>query len=176
MTATEANISGFLADVVFVGKDGIVREYEIKTKEYDLKKELSSIKFALKSLQDNNKYIEYRKHYAIKHDDPCKKRKHRNYIYRYKGKEVEEWSFLGEGELITPYSPNYFYFVITPNLYDIAIKETKGTPYGIYLVDNGLECIKRPKKLHKEKISIDLLLRFTRRLSFENYNLIQRLL
>lgn len=154
LATTEFNNWYWLADVFWVSRTMFSWEFEIKVSKQDLLSELFALELILnKDIPKLSKryYNKYLKHnfYLNKHN-----------VY---------WKYI---------LPNYFIFFIPKKLEKFCIDILSKTKYWIYIYDeeemrssNKIKCVKKPSKIHNEKIKNDYILDIARRLSNENLNL-----
>lgn len=156
--ATEYGNAGGIADLIAVNKNLYVTEYEIKVSKADLMGELNSIEFFFKHGQDMFGGEEWQK--GIK---KCNKySKHKLYL---DGVESAKPKWYNSDHII--HVPNQFYFVVPEDLVQYCGILDK-TPYGLMQVKyNSPEVLKRPKKLHTNKIDQQEIMDIAHRLSYE---------
>ena len=119
--------------IVYKWSDGFV-EYEIKTSKADLLGEVKVARMAWR-------LDEYKIDHKLSH---TKFEKHRHYAEQTRGE-----AFI----------PTKFYFSVTPEMADYAVKKLKGLPYGVWC--NG-KVIKPAKKLKAQTRVKDLVYMLTR--------------
>jgi len=143
---TECGNGSFgVADVVGIRESGYTAEFEVKVSKQDLMGEMKSIRAIVEGVDlfaDPSKKVnvaKYPKHNAyIKND---------GYMSAY----YKDLSMR----------PNHFYFVVPPELKEVALEGLAGTPYGLFMVYehqgehpySDVSCLKKPSLLHKEKAS-----------------------
>ena len=104
----EMAIAYWRADVLEVRWDHSILEYEVKVTKQDFDSELQAIKSVLaKGDESGSKYD-----------------KHKAYLSITEWKRV--WKYL---------VPDYFYFIVTPELAEYCGKSLKWTPYWMYVVE-----------------------------------------
>lgn len=155
-TITEPSLfNGFRADILTLDKTFISTEIEIKVNIDDLWSELNCIQ-KWKGL--------------LRHDYPTAKHsKHYYYLYQ---------QFTDTNKQMIP---NKFYFAVTEPLLEDAKKEIEGTPYGLIYLPEAIGASLQPKvivsakKLHNNPVDKEFLAANLRRISWENYNLLNNI-
>lgn len=153
---SEFNNWHWYADVFAISKTMMAWEFEIKISKQDLMSEISSLNLIINKEQS----IIKKKHYN-------KYLKHNYYISTHLN-----WKLYNKSYNDTV--PNYFCFFVPKMLKDIAKKELIKTPYWLYVFDEDkriwkqISCIKKPQKIHKEKVWNHKIFDFAKRLSSEN--------
>lgn len=135
------------SDVLAVTKAMFTVEVEIKTHREDLLNELHTI---TKVLRDDKPFGLRQRHVKwLKHN-----------------------SYLKHPEVVTPntFIPNTYYIAIPDTMYDHRLNALRGTPYGVMLIhEDKVEIVMEARKMHKNKLLPEHLLRLMRKTATENY-------
>lgn len=144
------------ADVLAVRGNYLSHEIEIKVSKEDFTKEAKAIEFI--TGKDRN---------MRRARGANKVQKHATYL------KNKQYGYTHSSYFV----PNLFSFAITPDFLPFARRVLEGTPYGLYVVMNGIcsEEIK-PQSLKKEtSITEDIMFRLARKACTENYFLRKKL-
>lgn len=147
------------ADVLGISNHNYSYEFEIKVSKEDLAKELKAIRYL--TGQDTN----FRRARGAN-----KVVKHKEYL--------DTWHALEKTPAIANpfFIPNYFSFVVPPEVVEYAIRGVQGSPYGVFHVENGtLYSEVSPQKIHGFKIEESRILYLLRKASTENLSLREKL-
>ena len=147
--------SFWIADIFGVNKSNYTHEIEIKVSKSDLMSEIKDIEYLINWWEwlPQWRWSKYVKHYW--------------YLNEVKTDSMDKQN---REHLI----PNYFSFAVPTELKEIAWEKLKNTPYWIieiYTIWKFIKIwsvIKQAKKIHKTKISFDVLLKIARRMSYIN--------
>lgn len=137
-------------DIAMIDRNLHIREYEIKVDKYDLKRELDVIEQVIAEkeipLLAPDKYwfemTDEERAWRRKMDEN-KFAKHRHYL-------------TGDKRLSNRERVNYFYFVISEDLYEGEKERIDKLPYGV-IDDTYFTSIKKPRRLCSDKISAHLM-------------------
>lgn len=143
---TEVGVfDGFsLADIVALNKNYKFYEVEIKTSLIDLKNELKTVDDITNNRQREKNLAKWYKHSA----------------------------YLKTPEQETLFIPHRFYFSAPYENKEEALQTLSKTPYGLMDLDGNI--YKVAKDLHKKPIPKDFIEKMLRRLSRENYDLLNK--
>lgn len=147
------------SDVFAVKRTGYTTEIEIKLSRSDLRRELNSIKAVMENLNPN--------------DYNCKKY-HKHKAYLKPDRDFADGKFKRDYRSYFDSIPNEFVFLVPESMSGFAEVYLRNTPYGIWYFVLGesfwgdeIEVIKRPIKLHLDKIKLSDSLRLARKASTE---------
>lgn len=144
-----------ISDVFWVNKNLFTHEYEIKVSKADFMSEMKYIESIISGVWVHTSEWKYIKHY--------------HYI------NAKKW------QLRWYQLPNSFSYVVPEDLASFCLEKLEDTPYWLFscravkhnsywteYVTFVFESLKKPKKIHSEKITFEQLLKISKRLSYVN--------